>query len=454
MGGGILSTYDKKVYDSVPDLSQAKFIAIYPNLYGFSAVKTDKSVIHWGLAKSIETKYPYRDEVTSEIGDDIKKILSNDNFFFGIKNDASVKVWGEISSDEDKLKSKIESVLNIKNIYTAGMAITLEDKKGDLYWIPTDRNYENPKLEKIEHSGFDNVFTKIYSNEKAFAGITLFGRIISWGDNDCGGSNPPGGSGYIAIYSTYCSFVAVKADGTYRTWGKMGVKTGTLNPKQIEITPFDFSYDAEDKILDFSVRYTAYERKISSLTLVMYHENKWGFNGLSEIKGLRYPPDTKPRAEPIKGWKFQDYGEFDMFFYDLSKADLGPHFYDGEAKTDTAVYLTWSSNLTDGRGTFESSWGFLESAPDNGVKLFKTSFKLNDDINFDKSCINFFVGMPSTGIGRDYETRLQSLVITKSESGELILELGKQYSRFPGDDQAWSPCKANPNTSNSDNSGG
>lgn len=430
---------------------------IYPMNQAFTAVKEDGSAIFWpdtnGVKMSKRTQ-PVKGKYIQIINPGVWATQA-----LGLTENGFAHLWGQDETVSNLKPSDLDNNHNIQSIYGIGEEFdaafaALKYDGSIVSWGSGDRKSEYLAPEK------DGLlpYTKIYSNTSAFAAITAEGRIQSWGDNDCGGSNSnaPIGSGYIAIYSTYCSFVAVKADGSYSTWGKMGEKTGTLSPKQIEITPFDFSYDAEDKILDFSVRYTAYERKISSLTLVMYHEDKWVFNGLSDIKGLRYPPDTdtKPKAEPIKGWTFQDYGEFNMFFYDLSKADLGKHFYDGEEKTDTAVYLTWSSNETDGRGTFESSPGFLESAPDNGVKLFKTSFKLNDDINFDKSCINFFVDMPSTGIGRDYETRLQSLVITKSESGELIPELGKQYSRLPGDDQAWSPCKANPNTSNSDNSGG
>jgi hypothetical protein len=34
------------------------------------------------------------------------------------------------------------------------------------------------------------------------------------------------------------------------------------------------------------------------------------------------------------------------------------------------------------------------------------------------------------------------------------LDLGKDYeTRFPGDDQAWSPCNPNSDTSNTDHSG-
>jgi hypothetical protein len=429
MGGGILSTYDKKVYDSVPDLSQAEFIAIYPNLFGFSAVKTDKSVIHWGLAKSIETKYPYRDEVKSEIGDDIKKILSNDNFFFGIKNDASVKVWGEISSDEDKLKSTIESVLNIKNIYTAGMAITLEDKKGDLYWIPTDRNYENPKLEKIEHSGFDNVFTKIYSNEKAFAGITAEGRIQSWGNEGCGGTNAPSDKGYIAIYSTYCSFVAVKADGTYNTWGKMGEKTGALSPKTIMVT--GTQKDVHNDLVEVSLEYDVSDgaTNIRSLSLgIFYDSEKLVWKGLAKdgVLGLRDKPSSGSSNTLIKQWASR-YGEFSSL---ADYPDDDRDFTDKNEDTKRWVFLQWNYSQDDQLRTFQDPTdekGFIGDR-ELPVKLVeRMSFIRQSDFVDGSTTIRFKVGKVARGLaGHEHD-------VSWLEKAPLII-------------------KANPNTSNSDES--
>ena len=155
--------------DNIPDLNQIDYVEIYPGSVGFSAIKKDNSIIYWGLGEfadpmNMDGSFMH---VKSKVGDNINKVFVN-NFFYGITSDGSVKVWNESSSEGLELETKIESISNIKNIYTAGLAITLEDKKGDLYWISTLSNYENPELQQVEHSGF----TKIYSNEKAFAGIT------------------------------------------------------------------------------------------------------------------------------------------------------------------------------------------------------------------------------------------------------------------------------------------
>lgn len=62
--------------------------------------------------------------------------------------------------------------------------------------------------------------TKIYSNAGAFAALRIDGSILSFGSKHCGGGDDyPKDKGYVAIYSNYCGFVAVKANGEMSSWG-------------------------------------------------------------------------------------------------------------------------------------------------------------------------------------------------------------------------------------------
>ena len=174
-----------------------------------------------------------------------------------------------------------------------------------------------------------------------------------------------------------------------------------------------------------------------------YEKNIWDWNGLSDIKGLKYSPDnTDFKPELLKDWQYQDYGEFRDLFYDRPSYQLEANADDGDLKTDNAVLMFWARNDTDGKGTFnKGSRGFLESSPNNGVKLFKTSFNLKDSDNFvGSTCINFTVSLPSDGIGSDYQARIRSLKITKLESGEFKLEAGKSHFKLSGGNNAYSPC--------------
>jgi uncharacterized protein YjdB len=431
--------------DKMPDLNKTEFDEIYPGQVGFSAIKKDKSIIYWGFGQYVDPMNMYGSwiHVKSKIGDNFNKVFVN-NFFYGVKSDGSVKVWSESFSNDLKLTTEIESVSDIKHIYTAELAVTLEDKKGDLYWIPTDRNYENPKLEKIEHSGFDNVFTKIYSNEKAFAGITAEGRIQSWGNEGCGGANAnaPIGSGYVAIYSTYCSFVAVKADGTYTTWGKMGFNWGTLlSPKQIEITPKDIQYDAENANLQFSVRYTTDTKRIPSMTLYIYYDDsKLDWNGLERSSVWGYSDPEKVNSEESaminEDWKSTRYGEFggihhlygDNYNSYTSVFERGGAFDDRDNDTKAVIALRWRRPST-GKGTFEGgSTGFVPEIPNN-LKLFQNSFKLKEGFQANESTrINFRIGdgVQDTKHGGGYPLSTTSIIIEKENNGDVSFNLSKK----------------------------
>jgi hypothetical protein len=44
--------------------------------------------------------------------------------------------------------------------------------------------------------------------------------IKAWGDSDYGGSGAPSGSGYTKIYSNETAFAALQADGSITAWGR------------------------------------------------------------------------------------------------------------------------------------------------------------------------------------------------------------------------------------------
>jgi hypothetical protein len=494
LGGVIFSGKNKSEdfdYDGgAPDLNQTDFVEIYPHFMGFSAMKEDNSVIYWGMGKPVKPedrkpshleKYADFEEmdsldwpkhVTSKVGDDFSKVYVNYSLFFGIQN-GSVKVWHSnwLYGEQFTLavREEMQEVANISNIHIAGRAVTLENKYGDLYWIPTDF-YENPKPQKIENPGF----TKIYSNEKAFAGITAEGKIQSWGDNDCGGTNAPGGSGFIAIYSTYCSFVAVKADGTYSTWGEMGENSGALNTnepdsggaisaslgqvitkdfendtsKYIEITPklvANKTYKAGD-IFEFEVLLTAGTSEIPSLLLYLdFDENILSWNGVyaNSIQGISLAPGIRFNSEEQllredtwqeKYCKHQGrtecFGEFEELFENLHLDDNGNYELSGPLKSEfderqlSKIALWWRRDPAYS-GTHNLGYiGFLPYAP-NKLSLFKTSFTLLNGFDA-KNRPSIYLSMEK-GVGdvKNYGFRTTPIII-----------------------------KANPDTSNTDNSGG
>jgi aryl-alcohol dehydrogenase-like predicted oxidoreductase len=73
-----------------------------------------------------------------------------------------------------------------------------------------------------------NGYTKIYSNQFAFAALKADGSITAWGVS---GGSAPSDSGYTKIYSTINAFAALKADGSITAWG--GSSGGTGDPSAL-----------------------------------------------------------------------------------------------------------------------------------------------------------------------------------------------------------------------------
>jgi hypothetical protein len=53
-------------------------------------------------------------------------------------------------------------------------------------------------------------YTKIHSNEHAFAALKADGSIKAWGDPFTGGESAPTDKGYTKIYSNKFAFAALK----------------------------------------------------------------------------------------------------------------------------------------------------------------------------------------------------------------------------------------------------
>ncbi|MDG1694664.1 MAG: hypothetical protein P8I13_07415 [Porticoccaceae bacterium] len=82
--------------------------------------------------------------------------------------------------------------------------------------------FSDRQQEKILPGSGNKDVTKIYSNAAAYAALRSDGSIITFGNKMCGaGSDSPNPSetGFVAIYSNHCGFVAVKANGEMTYWG-------------------------------------------------------------------------------------------------------------------------------------------------------------------------------------------------------------------------------------------
>jgi phosphotransferase system IIA component len=54
------------------------------------------------------------------------------------------------------------------------------------------------------------------------------GSIKAWGESDAGGVNAPADKGYTKIYSNEHAFAALKADGSIKAWAHVVIEPSAL----------------------------------------------------------------------------------------------------------------------------------------------------------------------------------------------------------------------------------
>lgn len=79
---------------------------------------------------------------------------------------------------------------------------------------------QNPNIARTGQ--FASIYTGLghrFANHEAFAAIMDDGSLISWGNPEYGGSNPPGGHDFVDLCSNGFAFAALRRDGSISAWG-------------------------------------------------------------------------------------------------------------------------------------------------------------------------------------------------------------------------------------------
>lgn len=194
--------------------------------------------------------------------------------------------------------------------------------------------------EKILPGSGDKDVTKIYSNTAAYAALRIDGSIITFGNKMCGaGSDSPNPSetGFVAIYSNHCGFVAVKANGEMTYWG-------------------DFSYDEYYKGFDEHVSNGGEVHSYDVDLLAMHRQS------------------TSPKKLAFVDAVDEKYKVLNPVSVEL--------LLDGKVKVDWTVFQNTIKNIYHTGNILYSSKSFANLEPD----LFSTivegnslRFKPNDD---------------------------------------------------------------------------
>ena len=205
-------------------------VAIYSTMTAFSALKTDGTIVAWGILGG--------NSISSINNSNITTVCSTSYAFAGLKSNGTVVAWGDGASG-GTISSNVAAILNsgsvVIEIYSSGYAFAaLKADRTVVSW-GSGGNSIIPSNVVV-----DNVAT-IYSNNNGFVALKNNGTVVGWGSS----LSPPVGLDNVKIiFNTNNAFAALKNDETVVTWGDAnegGANPGNLtNVKMIYSNPTAF----------------------------------------------------------------------------------------------------------------------------------------------------------------------------------------------------------------------
>ena len=216
--------------NTLPTSLSSGVTEIFSNDRAFAAIKSDGSVVTWGLDNAGGNS-------SSVVGIDsgVIKIFSTSGAFAALKSDGSVVTWGQASDggDSSSVSSNLSS--GVTEIFSTNQAFAALKSDGSVVtWGGSSDYIANFGGDSSSvSSNLSSGVTKIFSSVAAFAALKSDGSVVTWGANSYGGdSSSSGGTGYSGaptnslssgvteIYSTGYAFAALKSDGSVVTWGQ------------------------------------------------------------------------------------------------------------------------------------------------------------------------------------------------------------------------------------------
>ncbi len=214
----------------------------FKNLYAFSVVRADGSVVSWG-----HSGYGGDNAAVATLLTKVKSVYSNHGAFAALKSDGSVVTWGSsiyggssaiayyngsytYTSVADKLTSGVKGIYANSTAFAAlkidGSVVTWGDAKagGDASIVTNNKgfSYESVADKLVAVSA-------IYATDTAFAALKKNGTVVTWGSADAGGNSLGVSSQLVKVKQIVASkqdFAALKADGSLVVWG--GSFTGDM----------------------------------------------------------------------------------------------------------------------------------------------------------------------------------------------------------------------------------
>jgi hypothetical protein len=180
----------------------------------FAALKTDGSVVTWGYPKSGGDSR----KVSSHLMSGVIQIFSTGAAFAALKNDGSVVTWGDPKSGGDSRKVSSHLMSGVIQIFSTGAAFAALKNDGSVVtWGDPKSGGDSSKVSSDLKSGVKQIFSSL----RAFAALKDDESVIIWGDSTAGGSSKDVNlRGQVSqIVSTAVAFAALKNGGSVVVWG-------------------------------------------------------------------------------------------------------------------------------------------------------------------------------------------------------------------------------------------
>tara|TARA_X000000950_G_scaffold212164_1_gene255213 strand:- start:61 stop:1014 length:954 start_codon:yes stop_codon:yes gene_type:complete len=203
--------------------------SIYPGYFALAALKTDGSVVTWGHSD----RGGDSSDVSNNLTSDVSVIYSNYSAFAALKTDGSVVTWGDsgYGGDSSSVSSSLSSGVSV--IYSTDSAFAaLKDDGSVVTWGNSSYGGDS----STTYGGnLSSGVVAVYFNFRAFAALKTDGSVVTWGNSHNGGNSYVNdghpnynnitnvssslSSGVVAVYSSNYAFAALKNDGSVVSWG-------------------------------------------------------------------------------------------------------------------------------------------------------------------------------------------------------------------------------------------
>ena len=220
--------------DLAPEALSSGVTKIVSSRESFAALKSDGSVVTWGVDIYGGSPIIYRNiarhrkrDISLFLEDGVVDIFSTEGAFAALKEDGSLVTWGYFEFGGDS--SLLEAELGGFGATTKVVAVATT--RGAFAAIRSDASVVTWGEGRLDGGDSSSVasdlaanIASIVPNDRAFAAITTGGGIVSWGyfedqQEDIALVANPITSGVSQVFANHNAFAALKSDGSVVSWG-------------------------------------------------------------------------------------------------------------------------------------------------------------------------------------------------------------------------------------------